>query len=59
MMTLVGAFSFYSLTFIVLTYLFYQLLVGFFFKTKDLKRAYGAKWALVTGSSSGKLIPVA
>eukprot|EP00887_Chlorella_sp_A99_P000214 scaffold13.g214.t1 len=34
-------------------YLLPHLLVTWFYKTKNLKKAYGAQWALVTGSSSG------
>ena len=34
-------------------YLIHQLLLGYFFKDRDLKRRYNAKWGLVTGASSG------
>jgi len=45
--------------FYFLGYLIPHIFVTLFFKTKDLKKAYNAKWALVTGSSSGKaLTPV-
>lgn len=30
-----------------------HLIVAWFYKTKNLKKAYGAEWALVTGASSG------
>lgn len=35
-------------------YLIHQLLLGCFFKDRDLKRRYNAKWGLVTGASSGR-----
>ncbi|DBB17130.1 TPA: hypothetical protein ACH3X3_014207 [Trebouxia sp. C0006] len=37
----------------VIAYLIHQTLLAYFFKARDLKRRYNAKWALVTGSSSG------
>ena len=30
-----------------------HLIVAWFYKTKNLKKAYNAEWALVTGASSG------
>jgi len=37
----------------VLTYLVPYLIAAFVWKEQDLKKKYGAKWALVTGASSG------
>ncbi|DBA75427.1 TPA: hypothetical protein ACH3X1_010687 [Trebouxia sp. C0004] len=37
----------------VIAYLVHQTLLAYFFKARNLKRRYNAKWALVTGSSSG------
>ena len=54
-MSFFGSLAFYVLTFIVLQYLGLRLLIGLIFKPKNLKRAYGAQWALVTGASSGVL----
>eukprot|EP00884_Botryococcus_braunii_P009153 jgi/Botrbrau1/18239/Bobra.53_1s0093.1 len=34
-------------------YVVYQLLLDFYFPAQDLKKRYNAKWALVTGASSG------
>lgn len=45
--------------FIFLGYLLPHLFVTWFFKTKNLKKAYDANWALVTGSSSGGCSPQA
>ena len=42
-----------ALSFIVLSYLIPHLILTFL-KPRDLKRAYGAKWGLVTGASSGE-----
>jgi hypothetical protein len=39
--------------FYFLGYLIPHTFVAWFFKTKNLKKAYNAEWALVTGSSSG------
>ena len=44
--------SFFACVAIFLGYLVPHLFLSFF-RTKNLKRAYDAKWALVTGSSSG------
>jgi hypothetical protein len=35
-------------------YFLHHAIVAFFFKTQNLKRRYGASWALVTGASSGR-----
>jgi short-subunit dehydrogenase len=45
--------SFYVVLAIFLGYLLPHAFVSMFFKTKNLKKSYNAKWALVTGSSSG------
>ena len=37
-------------------YFIHHLIVAYFFKTQNLKRRYNAKWALVTGASSGEAI---
>lgn len=42
--------------FYFLGYLIPHIFVTWFYKTKNLKKAYDAKWALVTGSSSGRSI---
>jgi hypothetical protein len=42
---------------VLLVYLAYavpHLIVAWFYKTKNLKKAYNAEWALVTGASSGE-----
>lgn len=36
------------------SYFLLQLICGGYFKTQNLKKRYNAKWALVTGSSSGE-----
>jgi short-subunit dehydrogenase len=45
--------SFYVVLAIFLGYFIPHAFVSLFYKTKNLKKAYNAKWALVTGSSSG------
>ena len=55
-MSLLGTTAFYLVTFVVLQYLGLRLLIGLVFKPRNLKRAYGAEWALVTGASSGMQI---
>lgn len=52
--TMIGTLCSYLVAIIFLGYLVPHLLVAWFFKTKNLKKAYDAKWALVTGSSSGE-----
>lgn len=37
----------------VLSYLIPHLVVAWFYKTRDLKKAYNTEWAIVTGASSG------
>jgi hypothetical protein len=46
-----------ALAFIFLAYLIPHLILTFL-KPRDLKKAYGAKWGLVTGASSGKVVLV-
>lgn len=36
------------------SYLLHHMVVAFWYKTQNLKKKYDAKWALVTGSSSGE-----
>lgn len=36
-----------------LTYAIQHMICAFFYKTQNLKKRYGAEWALVTGASSG------
>lgn len=38
----------------LIVYLIHQVLLGYYFKDRDLKRRYNAKWGLVTGASSGR-----
>lgn len=45
--------------FYFLGYLIPHTFVAWFFKTKNLKKAYNAEWALVTGSSSGMYLQFA
>lgn len=55
-LTLPFTFKFWLLLLVVFNlpaYLIHQLLLGYFFKDRDLKRRYNAKWGLVTGASSG------
>ena len=54
-MSFLGSVAFYLVTFVVIQYLGLRLLIGLVFKPRNLKRAYGAEWALVTGASSGTL----
>lgn len=39
---------------VFLTYLIPHIFVAWFYKTQNLKKKYSAKWALVTGASSGE-----
>jgi hypothetical protein len=52
-MMIIGTICTYLVLFIFLGYFIPHLLVAWFYKTKNLKKAYDAKWALVTGASSG------
>lgn len=55
-LTLPFTFKFWLLLLVCLNlpaYLIHQLLLGYFFKDRDLKRRFNAKWGLVTGASSG------
>ena len=53
-MSFFGTVAFYVLAFIFLSYLIPHCIVALL-KPRDLKRAYDAKWGLVTGASSGEL----
>ena len=56
LLTLPFTFNFWLLLLVgfnLPAYLIHQLLLGYFFKDRDLKRRYNAKWGLVTGASSG------
>ena len=50
----VGTFCFWVVLVIFGGYLLPHIFVTWFYKTKNLKKAYNAQWALVTGSSSGE-----
>jgi hypothetical protein len=52
-MTFIGTVCTYLVLVIFLGYLLPHLFVVFFYKTRNLKKAYNATWAIVTGSSSG------
>ena len=39
----------------IIPYLFWHLSLSIFCPTQDLKKRYDAKWALVTGASSGTI----
>lgn len=51
-MTLLGSIAWGVLALIFVPYLLHHALLGLF-KGRDLKKRYGAEWALVTGASSG------
>lgn len=50
---MIGAIATGALLFIFLAYAIPHFIVAWFYKTKNLKKAYNAEWALVTGASSG------
>lgn len=50
---MIGTLAVWVLAFIFLGYFVPHLIVAWFYKTKNLKKAYNAEWALVTGASSG------
>ncbi|KAI7845749.1 hypothetical protein COHA_000664 [Chlorella ohadii] len=50
---MLGTLAIWALAFIYLAYAIPHLIVAWFYKTKNLKKAYNAEWALVTGASSG------
>lgn len=52
-MAFLSTFAWGLLALIFGGYLLPHMIVTWFFKTKNLKKAYNAEWALVTGSSSG------
>lgn len=51
---MLGTLAIWALAFIFLAYAIPHLVVAWFYKTKNLKKAYNAEWALVTGASSGE-----
>lgn len=51
---MLGTLCTWAVALIFLGYLVPHLIVAFFYKTKNLKKAYNAQWALVTGASSGE-----
>ena len=51
---MLGTICTWIVAFYFLGYFIPHLFVAWFYKTKNLKKAYNAKWALVTGSSSGE-----
>lgn len=53
-MALLGTIAGWALALIFLGYAIPHLIVAWFYKTKNLKKAYNADWALVTGASSGE-----
>ena len=54
-MSFLGTVAGSVLTFIFLAYLIPHFIVSFL-RPRDLKKAYNAKWALVTGASSGEAL---
>ena len=52
MFSFVSPFAFAA---ILLGYLLPHAVVSLFFTSRDLKKAYDAEWALVTGASSGEI----
>ena len=56
MVAMLGTIATWALAFIFLAYAIPHLVVAWFYKTKNLKKAYNAEWALVTGASSGEAI---
>ena len=54
-MSFLGTLAGYVLCFIFLSYLIPHFIVALLLKPRDLKKAYNAKWALVTGASSGRV----
>lgn len=51
-MTFLGSCAWIVLAIIFVPYLLHHALLGLY-KGRDLKKRYGAEWALVTGASSG------
>jgi hypothetical protein len=51
---MLGTICTFALLLIFGAYAIPHLFVSFFYKTKNLKKAYNADWALVTGGSSGE-----
>ena len=50
-----AAISPFVFAFTLLGYFVPHLVVTTFFRRRNLKRAYNAEWALVTGASSGEI----
>lgn len=50
---MLGSISTWVLALIFGAYFIPHVIVAWFYKTKNLKKAYNAEWALVTGASSG------
>lgn len=50
---MLGTVASWALALIFLGYFIPHIIVAWFYKTKNLKKAYDAQWALVTGASSG------
>lgn len=50
----IGSICTALIAFIFLAYAIPQFIAAWFYKTKNLKKAYDAEWALVTGASSGE-----
>ena len=48
-----GAILLLMLSLSLVPYIIFQALCSFQFKPQDLKKKYGASWAVVTGASSG------
>lgn len=53
-MPLLGKLALYVSAFVLSLYLLPQLLLATLCRSQDLKKKYGATWALVTGGSSGE-----
>lgn len=51
---MLGTVASWALALIFLGYFIPHIIVAWFYKTKNLKKAYDAQWALVTGASSGE-----
>lgn len=51
---MLGAIACWAMALIFGAYALPHVIVAWFYRTKDLKKAYNAEWALVTGASSGE-----
>lgn len=54
---MIGTICTAAVAFSLLAYAIPHFIVAWFYKTKNLKKAYNAEWALVTGASSGAQMP--